>query len=62
MTLSQALDIVYGPGVQWPNPIRPYFVSTVIPDTPYQAWAKLKPEFQEIVVRLIGHQPKRDEE
>jgi len=60
MTLSEALDVIYGPGVQWDNPIRPYSVSGVR-DTPYKAYQKLKPEYREIVERLIGHTPTSEE-
>jgi hypothetical protein len=60
MNLSDALDIIYGHR-DWSNPIRPYFVSGVI-QTPYEAYQKLKVEFREIVVRLIGHEPAKEEE
>ena len=60
VTLSEALDTVYG-HTQWYNPIRPCSVSGVY-DTPYQAFKKLKPEYKEIVVRLIGHQPVQNED
>lgn len=60
MTLTTALDIVYG-HTEWANPIRPNFV-TGVTDTPYEAYLKLKPEYQKIVVRLIEHEPTRTEE
>lgn len=61
LTLTEALDAVYGPTVDWTNPIRPYSVSGVT-DTPFEAYQKLKPEFRDIVRNLIGHAPKEDEE
>ena len=60
MTLSEALDAVYGHS-NWVNPIRPYFASGVS-QTPYEAYEKLKPEYQKIVRNLIGHEPLKDEE
>ena len=60
MTLSEALDIVYG-HTDWPNPIRPYFVSG-ISQTPYEAYKDLKLPFRAIVARLIGHEPTVTEE
>jgi hypothetical protein len=59
MDLSNALNIVYGHS-NWSNPIRPYFVSGIT-QTPYEAYKKLKVELREIVVRLIGHEPAKDE-
>jgi hypothetical protein len=61
MTLSEALDIVYDHN-DWTNPIRPYFVSSIKNDTPYEAFKKLKPEYQTIVIRMVGHTPEKDEE
>ena len=60
MTLSEALDTVYGHN-EWHNPIRPYFVSGVT-QTPFEAFKDMLPMFQEIVVRLIGHEPRKEEE
>lgn len=61
MTLTEALDLLYGDGVNWHNPIRPYFVSG-IRQTPYEAYQQLKPEYQLLVRRWLKHEPKRDEE
>ncbi len=60
MTLSEALDIVYG-HTDWWTPIAPYVVSG-ISQTPYEAYGKLRVEFQGVVRRLIEHEPTRDEE
>lgn len=57
--LPEALDIVYGHN-RWNNPIRPYFVSGCY-QTAYEAYQELKPEYQRIVMRLIGHEPQRGE-
>ncbi len=59
MDLTEALDVVYG-HTQWNNPLRPSSISG-IEDTPYEAFQDLKPEFRVIVVRLIGHQPAKEE-
>ncbi|HHT9146004.1 MAG TPA: hypothetical protein ACFYD4_10065 [Candidatus Wunengus sp. YC61] len=59
MTLTEALDSIYGHG-DWNNPIHPYFVSGAS-QTPYGAYRKLKTPYQEIVCRLIGHLPGRDD-
>ena len=60
MTLSEALNIVYGRN-DWHNPIAPLFVSGVS-QTPYEAYKALKLEYQVIVHRLIDHEPKEKEE
>ena len=60
MTLSEALDYVYGEGVNWSNPIRPYFVSN-ISQTPYEAFKDLKPQYKNVIVNMTGHYPKIDE-
>lgn len=59
MTLSDALDKVYGHN-EWHNPIRPVFVSGIV-QSPYEAYRALKIEYQQIVDRLIGHVPKAGE-
>ncbi len=59
MRLSEALDVVYGRR-DWHNPISPYFVSGII-QTPYEAYMKLKLEYQVIVRRLVGHEPEKNE-
>ncbi|HUW31402.1 MAG TPA: hypothetical protein VM223_07290 [Planctomycetota bacterium] len=61
ISLSAALDYVYGPGVDWSNPIRPYVASS-LKQTPYEAYRDLKPEFQGIVCNMVGHDPQKDEE
>lgn len=58
-TLSEALDIVFGHN-DWSNPLHPMFVSG-ISQTPYETYGRLKTEYQEIVERLIGHIPTKDE-
>lgn len=60
MTLSDALTYVYGSGVRWDNPIRPYFIPG-ISQTPYEAYCQLGPEFQRIVKNMIGHEPRKGE-
>ena len=61
MKLSDALDVVYG-HQNWGNPIRPYFVSGIPQDSPYEAFKKLKLPFQDVVRRLIGHEPEPQED
>ena len=61
MTLTEALDLLYGEGVNWHNPIRPYFVSG-ISQTPYEAFRQLKDDYQTLVRRWVGHEPRRDED
>jgi len=60
ITLTDALNAVHGPNIDWWNPIRPCVVSGVT-QTPYDAYVVLKPEYQRVVVNLIGHNPGRDE-
>jgi hypothetical protein len=60
MTLSEALDVVLGHS-NWINPIYPFVVSGVY-QSPYEAYSRLRTEYQEIVERLIGHIPTKDEE
>lgn len=57
-TLSEALDIVFGHN-DWSNPLHPMISG--ISQTPYEAYSRLKTEYQEIVERLIGHIPTKDE-
>ena len=61
MKLSESLDYIYGKGVDWTNPIRPGFISS-LNQTPYEAYKDLKPEFQRVVCNMIGHEPKSEEE
>ncbi|RPI53618.1 MAG: hypothetical protein EHM49_04125, partial [Deltaproteobacteria bacterium] len=65
MTLTEALDRIYegkdSDMSNWHNPIRPYFISGIT-QTPYEAYVGLKPEYQALVCRWLGHEPKLDEE
>jgi hypothetical protein len=61
MTLTDALDAVYGHG-NWINPLHPFMFKQDHLKTPIEAYRELKPEFQQIVVRLIGHIPTEGEE
>jgi len=61
MSLTNALDTVYGHN-NWSNPIHPYFVSGVQPQTPFETYKKLKKEYQDIICRLIGHLPTKYKE
>ena len=64
MTLSEALDQLFeGDDINyrnWHNPIRPYFVSGIT-QTPYEAYKQLKPEYQSLIRKWIGHEPRQKE-
>ena len=59
MTLIEALDLICEG--DWRNPIRPYFVSGIT-QTPYEAYDKLKEEYQILVKCWIEHIPQRNED
>ena len=65
MTLTEALDRLYeGRDFNyrnWHNPIMPYFVSGVS-QTAFEAYEKLKPEYQLLIRNWIGHEPGFGEE
>ena len=59
-TLSEALDLIYGDGINWYNPIRPHLVSGIT-QTPFEAYEQLNPEYRLLVNEWLGHKPCRDE-
>jgi hypothetical protein len=65
ITLTDALDRLFeGTNFDyrdWHNPIRPYFVSGIT-QTPYEAYKQLKPEYQRLIERWLGHEPRPNEE
>lgn len=70
MTLSEALDHVYGKvrsGIRgrrydWTNPIEGMGSVTGVFQTPYEAYQELKPEYKQIVQSLIGRHPEPHED
>lgn len=65
MTLSEALDAVYGDikgkyrprKHDWTNPIEGIGSVGSVFQTPYEAYQDLKPEYQQIVRNILGREP-----